>query len=93
MWAVLVARGPNKVQFWFLALVIGVAAGFAALLFRKAVSPCRAGSMEPKIPRACIHSPICRGIGCFVIPVVGGAAVGLILHHFYADGRVRSVAM
>lgn len=27
-------RGPGQVQFWFLALIIGIAAGFAALLFR-----------------------------------------------------------
>ena len=36
-WRVMLARGPSQVQFWFLALLIGVAAGFAALLFRKGI--------------------------------------------------------
>ena len=31
-------RGPNRIQFWFIALLIGIAAGFAALFFRKGVN-------------------------------------------------------
>ena len=92
MWAVLVARGPNKVQFWFLALVIGVAAGFAALLFRKAVFALQGwvyGTEDPSRLHTFADLP---WYWVLVIPVVGGAAVGLILHHFTPDGRVRSVA-
>ena len=36
-WRVMLARGPSQVQFWFLALLIGIAAGIAALLFRKGI--------------------------------------------------------
>ena len=34
---VLVHRGPSQIQFWLIALVIGVLAGFAALFFRKGI--------------------------------------------------------
>ena len=34
---VLQQRGPSQIQFWFIALVIGIAAGFAALGFRKSI--------------------------------------------------------
>ena len=37
-WKVLLERGPSKVTFWFIALLIGIAAGFAALFFRKGIS-------------------------------------------------------
>ena len=30
-------KGPGKVTFWFIALLIGIAAGFAALFFRKGI--------------------------------------------------------
>ena len=30
-WQVLLRRGPSQVQFWFIALFIGIGAGFAAL--------------------------------------------------------------
>lgn len=30
-------RGPSQIQFWFIALLIGVASGFAALSFRKGI--------------------------------------------------------
>ena len=42
IWQVLKDRGPGKVQFWFIALLIGIAAGFAALSFRKAIETLQA---------------------------------------------------
>ena len=36
--AVMRKRGPSQIQFWFIALAIGIAAGFAALAFRKGIS-------------------------------------------------------
>ena len=33
-WQLLRSTGPGHVQFWFIALLIGIAAGFAALGFR-----------------------------------------------------------
>ena len=37
-WRVMLDKGPSQFQFWLIALIIGIAAGFAALLFRKAVT-------------------------------------------------------
>ena len=37
-WRVIRHRGPNRIQFWFIALLIGIAAGFAALFFRKGIT-------------------------------------------------------
>ena len=36
-WQVLREKGPGQITFWFIALLIGIAAGFAALFFRKGV--------------------------------------------------------
>ena len=37
-WRTLVEKGPGQIQFWFIALIIGIAAGFAALLFRLGIT-------------------------------------------------------
>jgi CIC family chloride channel protein len=36
-WEVLRHKGPGQITFWFIALLIGIAAGFAALVFRKGI--------------------------------------------------------
>ena len=36
-WRVLLDKGPSQFQFWLIALAIGIAAGFAALLFRRGI--------------------------------------------------------
>ena len=36
-WKVLRREGPGQIQFWFIALAIGIAAGFAALFFRRGI--------------------------------------------------------
>ena len=41
-WGVLREKGPGKVTFWFIALVIGICAGFAALFFRKGINALQA---------------------------------------------------
>ncbi len=41
-WDVMRRQGPGRIQFWFIALVIGIAAGFAALLFRKGIEALQA---------------------------------------------------
>ncbi len=37
-WHVLRTRGPSGIQFWFIALLIGIAAGFAAVVFRTGIT-------------------------------------------------------
>ncbi len=41
-WQVMLKRGPSQFQFWLIALIIGIAAGFAALLFRKGINALQA---------------------------------------------------
>ena len=92
-WRVLRDRGPSQVQFWFIALAIGIAAGFAALLFRKGISWLQTTLYGVDDVRL-LHS-FAESLPWWLvltIPIFGGLAVGLILHRFTPDGRVRSVA-
>ncbi|MGC1494278.1 MAG: chloride channel protein [Sulfitobacter sp.] len=91
-WDVIRTRGPGKITFWFIALLIGIAAGFAALFFRKGINWLQAtvyGTDDVEH----LHSFI-SGLPWFwviLIPTFGGLTVGLILHHFTKDARARSV--
>ena len=73
-------RGPSQIQFWFIALVIGITAGFMALGFRKGIAALQAlvyqtddilflHSFAEKLHWAWI----------LAIPTVGGLVVGIIL--------------
>ncbi|MEW9919078.1 chloride channel protein [Marimonas sp. MJW-29] len=92
-WTVIRTRGPGKITFWFIALLIGIAAGFAALLFRKGINWLQA-SLYGTEDVQYLHTFI-SGLNWYwviLIPTFGGLVVGLILNHFTNDGRVRSVA-
>ncbi|KIN73070.1 chloride channel protein [Sulfitobacter guttiformis] len=92
-WGVLRHKGPGKITFWFIALVIGIAAGFAALFFRKGIY-----FLQTKLYGTDdvqhLHSFI-SGLDWYwiiLIPTFGGLVSGLILHKFTHDARARSVA-
>jgi len=93
VWAHMRRRGPSQIQFWFIALMIGIAAGLAAVLFRYGIL-----LLQKKIYGAedvtKLHSFAANLPWYWVltIPMIGGVAVGIILHNFTSDGRVRSVA-
>ncbi|MFA3918027.1 chloride channel protein [Ruegeria hyattellae] len=90
---VLRQRGPSKVQFWFIALLVGIAAGFAALAFRMAITELQS-FIYGADDRLRLHS-FATDLPWYVlliIPTVGGLVVGLIFYWFTDDGRVRSVA-
>ncbi|MBF9061174.1 chloride channel protein [Rhodobacterales bacterium HKCCSP123] len=92
-WEVLRRKGPTQVQFWLIALLIGIAAGFAALFFRKGISWLQEtlyGVEDVRLMHSFAESLPWYLI--LLIPVAGGLVVGLILHWFTPDGRVRSVA-
>ena len=92
-WHVLRHRGPNQLQFWFIALAIGIAAGFAALFFRKGIEALQAwlyGTEDVQYLHTFASSLPWYYI--LVIPIVGGLCTGLILHNFTKDGVARSVA-
>ncbi len=92
-WERLVERGPDKVQFWFIALVIGVGAGFAALGFRLAIEWLQATLYRTSdIAHLHTHAGTLPWYWVLTLPVLGGLAVGVILSWFTPDGRVRSVA-
>lgn len=86
-------RGPSQIQFWFIALAIGIAAGSAAVLFRLSVEAIQTtvyGTDDVRL----LHS-FAAGLAWYqilLIPICGGLIVGLILDRFTDDGRVRSVA-
>ncbi len=92
-WQVLRARGPSQVQFWFIALVIGIAAGTAALFFRKGIEALQTRLYGTDDIRM-LHS-FAEGLEWYwilIIPIIGGLIAGQILHHFTPDARARSVA-
>lgn len=92
-WRVLRHRGPSQVQFWFIALAIGIAAGFAALFFRKGIEALQAALYQTDdVQYIHSHAESLPWYMILLIPVMGGLIVGLILHRFTPDGRVRSVA-
>ena len=92
-WRVLREKGPTQIQFWLIALLIGIAAGFAALLFRKGISWLQEalyGVDDVRLMHSFAESLPWYMI--LLIPVAGGLVVGVILHVFTPDGRARSVA-
>ena len=92
-WDMLRHKGPSQIQFWFIALLVGIAAGLAALVFRKAIEALQAAVYgAPDINRLHSFAEHLPWWLLVTIPVCGGLAVGLILQRFTPDGRVRSVA-
>ncbi|QQA41831.1 chloride channel protein [Pelagovum pacificum] len=92
-WTVTRERGPSRAQFWFIGLLVGIGAGFAALLFRFGIEWLQA-TLYGTDDITHLHS-FAAGLNWYwivVIPVIGGCIVGLILQRWGGDGRVRSVA-
>ncbi|NOC84060.1 chloride channel protein [Ruegeria sp. HKCCD6428] len=92
-WQVMLRRGPSQIQFWFIALAIGIAAGFMALGFRKAIRALQAYLYDTDdILLLHSHAEKLPWFMVLIIPFFGGLVVGIILNRFTNDGRVRSVA-
>jgi CIC family chloride channel protein len=92
-WHVLRNRGPGQIQFWFIALAVGIAAGFAALFFRMGIEALQAwlyGTDDVHYLHSFASSLPWYLI--LIIPIIGGLLTGLILHNFTRDGMVRSVS-
>lgn len=86
-------RGPSQLQFWFLALIIGIGAGFAALLFRKGIEALQKALYGAgDVRNIAEYAAALEWYWIVFIPAVGGLITGLVLHLFTHDGRVRSVA-
>jgi CIC family chloride channel protein len=85
-------HGIGQVRFWFIALLVGVLAGSAALGFRLGISGLQAwiyGADDVMLASAA------RDLPWYVVltaPILGGLVVGLILTKFTPDGRAHTVA-
>jgi chloride channel protein, CIC family len=91
-WRTMLKHGPGQVQFWFIALGIGIAGGFAALGFRLAIAALETffyGSDDVMLGTFAQNLP---WYWILLVPILGGLAVGIILHLFTHDARVRAVA-
>ena len=91
-WRAMRQKGPSQVQFWLIALVIGVAAGAAALGFRVGIAALQeffygASDKDLHSRLATLHWGWVLGI-----PVLGGLAVGLLLHTVSEIRRPQSLA-
>ncbi|MDO6511104.1 chloride channel protein [Celeribacter halophilus] len=86
-------RGPSQIQFWFIALLIGIASGFAALGFRKGIDLLQ-GMLygTPDLRHLHTFASDLPWYWVLFLPVFGGLVVGIVLNWFTPDGRVRSVA-
>ena len=86
-------NGPSQIQFWIIALLIGISAGFAALMFRLGVESLQAFLYGvDDVSRLKSFAAELDWYLVFSLPVAGGLGVGLILHYFTPDARVRVVA-
>ncbi|MBC7133245.1 MAG: chloride channel protein [Roseovarius sp.] len=92
-WRMMRKRGPSQFQFWVIALLVGIAAGLAAVGFRMGIEGLE-GLLYQTGDVARLHSTAGHMPWYWVllVPVAGGLVVGQILHRFTPDGRVRSVA-
>ena len=92
-WSHMRRRGPSQIQFWFIALMIGIAAGLAAVLFRFGVSFLQQTLYGVEdVTKLHSFAESLPWYWVLIIPMMGGVVVGIILHHFTPDGRVRSVS-
>lgn len=88
------ARGEARplFLFWTIALGIGIAAGVAAVLFRRAIAALQTllyGTDDLMLASVASLLPWWMVLA---IPVIGGLVVGIILQVFTRDGRPHAVA-
>ncbi len=91
--ATLLRRGPDQVQFWFIALAIGIASGLAAMTFRLGIEALQR-ALYGTDDTAQLHSfaTTMPWYWIVAIPCIGGLIVGLLLTRFTKTGTVHAVA-
>ncbi|KMK67880.1 chloride channel protein [Puniceibacterium sp. IMCC21224] len=93
LWGLLRSRAPGQILFWFIALFIGIAAGSAALLFRKAIDTLQTAFYGTEdVNLLASFAGTLPWYLILLIPVGGGLCVGVLIRYFTPDGRVRAVA-
>jgi len=91
-WRVLRQAGPGQVQFWIIALLVGIASGYAALGFLLAIIWLQELFYGADDLMLASHAAGLAWYRVLFLPILGGLAVGLILARFTPDGRSRGVA-
>jgi CIC family chloride channel protein len=92
-WDLLRHKGPGQMQFWFIALVLGIVSGWIAVGFRAAIEWLQSTVYgTPNVNLLHSFAETLPWNYVLLIPAAGGIVVGVILHHMTPDGRVRSVA-
>jgi len=92
MISVIRLKGFDQLRFWLVALLVGLAAGLATVLFRLAISRLQAliyGADDITLASTASYLP---WYWVLTVPIVGGLIVGIILHRYTPDGRGRTVA-
>ena len=87
------ANAVDMVRFWLLALCVGIGGGLAAVGFRLGIENLQAWFYG--VPHVNVLATFAEDVAWYWIvgmPVLGGLAIGLLLHFFTEDGRVRTVA-
>ncbi|MEM1313621.1 MAG: chloride channel protein [Pseudomonadota bacterium] len=84
--------GPNEWQFWTIALLVGIAAGYAAVLFRFGIAALQTLVYGEDDILLHTHLSGLNPVWIITIPIVGGLLVGWILHRYTDDAKARSVA-
>ncbi len=85
-------EAPTTLQFWVIALLIGIAAGAATVLFRQAIIWLQElvyGANDREL------ASFAAGLDWWwiiLIPLMGGLVVGFLTTYLGGDGRTRSVA-
>ena len=92
-WEVIREKGPSQVQFWFIALAIGIASGYLAVGFMLSIRTLQAVLYGTEDTRS-LHSfaATLPWWWILLLPAAGGLVVGFILTRFTPDARVRGVA-
>lgn len=85
-------RGPSQIQFWLLALLIGIGAGLAALLFRLGITALQYAFYGIDDRALSNEASTMPWWWLILVPTMGGLIVGLILDRFTRDGRASAVA-
>lgn len=92
-WQLLLRSGPSQIQFWFIALGVGIVSGVAAVAFREGISWLQS-TLYAVEDADYIHSHAASmpWWWLMLLPICGGLVVGVLLGRFTPDGRVRLVA-
>ncbi|GGG77049.1 chloride channel protein [Salipiger pallidus] len=92
-WDLLRHKAPGQVTFWLIALVVGIASGTAAVIFRFAINRLQAALYGTEdVSTLATFASTLPWVWVLLIPVCGGLVVGLIVQFMTPDGRVRSVS-